>query len=148
MLSIKSRIIELPICSKVRLTTLGASNDFATAGERLYHELDVPDFKYLLMHAEELTLISLTEGVASTTYFRWGLFAWSGHDRFTELPAHPFQIGATITAAGSLRHSAYSTLTNFLRESRLAIGYGYLAGQAGVVAASVSGTLLVKTIGS
>ena len=147
MTVVRSRIVEIPLCTKVRLTTLGAGNDFAVAGERLYHELEVPEFKGILFHAEELTLLSLTEGVASSTAFRWGLFAWSGFDRFNELQAHPYQIGATVSAGGSLRHSAYTTLTNFLRESRLALGYGYVAGSAAVVSGTVSASLLVKTAG-
>jgi hypothetical protein len=109
--------------------------------------LEVPEFARSLAHAEELTLVGLTEGVAAGTIFRWGLFAWSGYDRSNELAAHPFQIGATVTAGGSLRHAPHTNLGNFLLESRLAIGYGYTTVTPAVVSGLVSATLLIKTVG-
>jgi hypothetical protein len=148
MQRISSRVYVLPLFRKLRLTTTATGNEFGVAGERAYVELDIAELRGLLPHAEELTFVSLTEGVATTTNFRWGLFCWSGFDRQSELSTHPFAIGSTLTAAGSLRHTPYSTLTNFMLESRLAVGYGYAANGAAVISGLASGALLVKTYGT
>ena len=118
-------------------------NDPTNPAQRQYLELDVPEFVDLLPHAEELTLVSLSEGHA--TNFRWGLFFFSGFDRNSE--ASIVQVGADISAAGSLRHSAYTTVGSFMLESRLLVGYGYNTGSAAVLSAVASGALLVRTVG-
>jgi hypothetical protein len=148
MQRISSRVYVLPLFRKLRLTTTATGNEFGVAAERAYLELDLPEVRGLLPHAEEITFVSLTEGVATTTNFRWGLFCWSGFDRQSEPSTNPFPIRSTVTAAGSLRHAPYSTLTNFMLESRLAVGYGYAANGAAVISAFVSGALLVKTYGT
>lgn len=139
----QSRVLVIPLCKKVRLVTAPASNDFTNPAERAYIELDVSDFVYLLPHAEEVTAVTLAESHAAN--LRWGIFAYSGFDRSSE--GGVFQIGATVSANGSLRHSPYNTLTSFLLESRVLLGYGYNTGSAGAWSGLASAALLVKTVG-
>lgn len=139
----QSRVLVIPLCKKVRLVTAPAVNDFTNPAERAYLELDVPDITWLLPHAEELTAVTLAENQSAN--LRWGVFGYSGFDRGSE--GAVFQIGAAVSANGSLRHTPYTTLTSFLLESRLLLGYGYATGSAGAWSGVVSAALIVKTVG-
>lgn len=121
-MTIRSRMIVLPLVTRLRLNTNG--NAFG-AGTTLFYEVDVPDFTDLLPIAEGLTLVSLTENPT----------------------LKPFAVGAVMAAAGPKRHTAYNVLANFLLESRLVIGVGNGAGSVLNESAQLSATLLVKTLG-
>lgn len=141
-MDIRSRIIVLPLFSQMRVVTTG---NLYGIGTTVFLDIDVPQFTKLLPHAEELTFISLTE--QPSAQLNWGLFFYSGYTRASELTTSaPFAIGSTLTSIGSKRHSPYTTLTNFLLESRLVVGIGNGSG-TNFESASISGTLLVKTAG-
>ncbi len=92
---------------------------------------------------EELTVVSLTEGISAQ--FRWNIYLASGFNRANELPAGPFPLGNLISANGSLRGAPYTTLANFLPVCRFLVGYGNNTG-ALQETAIVSARLIVKRI--
>lgn len=96
-----------------------------------------------LSGVEEITLISLTEGISAQ--FRWNVYLASGYTRATELATGPFALGAVIAGNGSLRSSPYGTLANFLPACRFLVGYGNNSGALQETAV-VSAKLLVKRI--
>ena len=129
---------EYDLFSQVRLVTAG--NLFTAP---VYTDFAVSDDLVDLTGVEELTLVTLTEGISAQ--LRWNVYFASGFTRATELAAGPFQLSSAISANGSLRAAPYTTLTNFLPASRFMIGYGNNTG-ALQESALVSARLLVKRI--
>ena len=109
----------------------------------IYVELDVSEDLLDLTGVEELTLITLTEGISAQ--FRWNVCLMSGYTRNTEIGT-PSPLGTVISANGSLRQAAYTTLTNFMPTCRLMLSYGNGSG-ALQETALCSAMLCVKRIG-
>jgi hypothetical protein len=105
----------------------------------LYQDLDLPELTHSLLHAEEITFLSLS--AQHVTNLNWGLFLYTGFDRGNE--GSPVAVGSVVTQNGSLRHGNLP-ISNVNIESRLSIGYGYATGLAGLYGGLVSGALLVK----
>ena len=137
-----SRILYVPIFLKKLIVSRG--NAIATPD---MVELVIPDFTYLLAHAEELTLLTLSE--YHQTDLRWGVYFTSGFDRNNETTtiAASHLLGSLLSSSGSTRHSAYSTLADFLLESRLFLGVGNANANTGSLSATIGASLLVKTVG-
>jgi len=129
---------EYTLCSKLRIVTAG--NPFASP---IFVDLTVSDDLTDLSGVEEMTLISLTEGISAQ--LRWNIYFASGFTRATELAGGPFQLSSAIAGNGSLRAPPYNTLTNMLPVSRFMVGFG---NNTGVLqeSALVSAMLLVKRI--
>jgi len=109
----------------------------------VYFELAVSEDLVDLTGVEEMTLLSLTEGISAQ--FRWNVYFASGFNRANELAGGPFGLTTPLSANGSLRGSAYSTLANFQGASRFLVGCGNNSG-ALQESALCSARLLVKRI--
>lgn len=133
-----SVITAYSLFSQVRIVTAG--NLFSAP---VYTDISIPDELMDLTGVEEMTLISLTEGISAQ--LRWNVYFASGFTRASELAAGPFQLSTAILANGSLRAAPYNTLTNLLPASRFMIGYGNNSG-ALQESALVSAMLLVKRV--
>ena len=129
---------EYDLFSSMRLVTAG---NLIAAPVLL--ELAVSSELVDLSGVEELTLITLTEGISAQ--FRWNVYLASGYTRATELATGPFQLASALSANGSLRSSPYTTLANFLPACRFLVGCGNNSG-ALQETALVSAMLLVKRI--
>lgn len=136
-----SRIVLIPLFQKLQLITPGN----AIASPK-YTELDVQKFRHILPFAEEMVLYTMGEQMSAN--MNWGVFFLSGFTRSQEISATPIQIGSTVTnaAPGPLRHTAYSTTSNFLIESRIFVGVGNGSGSAAESGIG-SAMLAVKTVG-
>ena len=141
-IAFRSRIVQIPLFAKKQIVSRGnaiSSPDFI--------ELFVTDFINILAHADELTLITLSE--YPQTDLRWGVYFTSGFDRNNETTtvANAHLLGSLLSASSSSRHTAYTTLSDFLLESRLFLGIGNANGNTGSLSATVGAVLLVKTVG-
>ena len=141
-IAFRSRIVQIPLFAKKQIVSRGnaiSSPDFI--------ELFVTDFINILAHADELTLITLSE--YHQTDLRWGVYFTSGFDRNNETTtvANAHLLGSLLSASSSSRHTAYTTLSDFLLESRLFLGIGNANGNTGSLSATVGAVLLVKTVG-
>ncbi len=89
-------------------------------------------------------MLGLTE--AATTLFRWNVYFSSGFSRSIELGSGPFALSSLLGATNtSFRGSPYTTVANFMTQSRFTIGYGNNSGTANE-SGLVSAILLVKRI--
>ena len=142
MAQFMSRIVHIPLFTKKQIVSRGnaiASPDFL--------EIPIEEFINILAHAEEITLLTLSE--YHQTDLRWGVYFTSGFDRNTETTtiAASHLLGSLLSSSGSTRHSAYSTLADFLLESRLFLGIGNANANTGSLSATIGASLLVKTVG-
>lgn len=135
-----SRIQILPLLKGYKASTDGTQTS-------IYLDLEVPAFTELLPHAESMTLITLTEGAPSSGNFEWNIGFLSGFDRGHQGSFIKLGDAANITTNVSQRHSAYSTISNFLLNSRLQLLVKNKDGQTGVQTATLSAVLLVQLIG-
>lgn len=137
--------------SRMVLVTLLRKKQIVSRGNAIgtpdFIELNCPDFTWLLMHAEEITLVTLSE--YHQTDLRWGMYFTSGFDRTNETTtiAGSHLLGSLLSSSGSTRHSAYTTIADFLLESRLFLGLGNANGNTGSLSATIGAALLVKTVG-
>ena len=141
-IAFRSRIVQIPLFIKKQIVSRGnaiSSPDFV--------ELIAPDFVNILVHADEVSLVTLSE--YHQTDLRWGVYFVSGFDRNNETTtvANAHLLGSLLSASGSSRHSAYTTLSDFLLESRLFLGIGNANANTGSLSATVGAVLLVKTAG-
>jgi hypothetical protein len=122
--------------------------DGTSAQTPRYEELDV-DLGNLLLHAEDVTLISNTR--VRTNNFGWNIALYSGWDRGSELG--PFWLVGTtgttwITATTAVRHPPYGALANFLLNSRVSLVTANSSAVSTIESATISAGLLIRTWGA
>ena len=142
MAQFMSRIVHITLFTNKQIVSRGnaiTSPDFL--------EIPIEEFINILAHAEEITLVTLSE--YHQTDLQWGIYFTSGFDRNNETTtiAGSHLLGSLLSSSGSTRHSAYSTLADFLLESRLFLGIGNANGNTGSLSATIGAALLVKTVG-
>ncbi len=138
---LSSRVQIIPLLKGYKASTDGTDTS-------IYLDLDVPAFTELLPYAESMTLLTLTEGAPASGNFEWNIGFLSGFDRGHQgsfLKLGP-QNTANITANGSLRHAAYSTILNFNLNSRLQLLVKNKDNVSGVYSATISAVLLVQLV--
>ena len=138
------RLQLIPLFKGLQITTDGAPLSPTTLN------LNVPQVTNLLPYCEALFLIGLTTGIADNQ-IEWNVRFFSGFDRNNELttgsPPYPIA-SANFTLGGSARSADYTTLTNFLPESRLQLWWQNKSGVNGVKNATVSAILGARLFGS
>ena len=145
-MSAESRLVVVRLFEKLPVITAG--NLFIAPA---YLDVDASRFRPLLPYCSGITLLTLTEN--ATSNFRWNLYFYSGYTRESELSGGPTALapstiqGPGATSAESKRFDVYDTLTSFLLESRLVLGYGNNAFSGTPTPAVLSATLLLTTMG-
>lgn len=136
---IRSRLILIPLFQQLRLVTDGQANTF------VHTDLDAPEFRHLLPHADTVTLFFNTEA-RSSPEFAWTVHFASGYSRSTQGNLIP--LGAEITSLGSGRMD-YATIPNFNLDSRLVVSCKNKSGSTSSAFewGVVSATLGVRTFG-
>jgi hypothetical protein len=139
--------------TKIILIPLFKDREVSTGGndQPVYYDLDIARFKAILPYAVSLTLYTLTVGAPSANEFEWNVVFNSGFDRDHEITAGSpsFKLlGTNISANGPGKSATpYTTLANFMLESRLAIMAKNKDMLSGVRTARCSAVLAVETVG-
>lgn len=131
-------IILVPLFKGLTVTTNGTALSKSTL------DLNVPQVRNLLPQAAGLFIIGLTENSVSTD-FDWNVAFISGFDQAH--PAAAIDIGSSaLDSASGMRTAEYTTMTNFLLETRLQLWWRNKAGISGAKTAQLSAVLGVHLL--
>ena len=131
-----SNIVILPLFHRLPLTTAGVALSKRTL------DLDVARFRDLLPRCSAIFLMGLTES-ASPADFEWNVAFWSAFTRDAQI-GNPIDIASVAMSAAApqgQRSAEYTTVANFLLESRLQLWWRNPTNITGVNAGIASGAL-------
>lgn len=134
----RSRVMLFPLFKDLAVQTNG------TALSKTSMDIDIPGLRALLPYAEALFLITSTDGLATTGIAEWNVAFASGFDKSRE-PFPSADISSSVfNIDGPKRCVDYTTVTNFLLESRLTVWWQNATGVSGVKKFEIGAVLGVR----
>lgn len=137
-----SRVILIPLFRDMSVATNGSPLSKTTL------DLDVPRVRELLPHAEAIFLIVNTGGLPTAAVVDWNVAFISGFGREHVPPSAVDISSSAFDVDGAKRSAEYTTLTNFLPDTRLQAWWRNASGVNGPKSAALSAILGVRLFGN